>query len=240
MIAASRRLCNACRILAGDARFDRSSSRRAVRQSSRRRRGGTTTPRYQPLTVWRRLGPPSEFADKRATSTAIDGSRFAASVRRRVSRRVRGHRRHRQQPRRHQNVLSGDNWISRKIPTTAPQPTATISQNMAVDQAVHRSNGVNKAIRPSTVMAICRSTPTTSVAVRTRPSALEPDQLGVNRGSRPDRRNTSSRRRRPAQSLSAGAAPQRSSAALLGKAFGDRGLANELRTIERGGVSVWP
>ena len=44
-----------------------------------------------------------------------------------------------------------------------------MSQNIGRDQAVHKSKGVNNAIRPQTVMAMFRITLTTSVAMQERP-----------------------------------------------------------------------
>lgn len=101
---------------------------------------------------------------------------------------------------------------------------------------VHRSNGANKAIRPSMVMAICRSTSMTFVAIQTTAPRTRAGPARNQPRLAARSPYTPSCRRRPAQSLSAGAAPPRPLAALLNTAFGDRGLANELQTIGHGGV----
>jgi hypothetical protein len=65
-----------------------------------------------------------------------------------------------------QNFSSGHRRISKRIVRIAAHPTPMMSQNMGRDQAVHKSKGVNKAIRPQTVMAMFRITLTTSLAVQ--------------------------------------------------------------------------
>jgi hypothetical protein len=57
-----------------------------------------------------------------------------------------------------QNLSCGHDRISRTSARIAPHPTTMMSQNMGRDQAVHKTRGLIRAIRPQTVMARSRIT----------------------------------------------------------------------------------
>jgi hypothetical protein len=111
-----------------------------------------------------------------------------------------------------QNLSCGHDRISRTSARIAPHPTAMMSQNRGRDQAVHRTRGLIRAIRPQTVMARSRITLKTSAVTERRSYALSGKaSMGAHRREAPLRLDSG--RKRPGGSQPGSGASSRPASA---------------------------